>query len=175
MPDASIETGWVPLPCVCANVRRLARVATRLYDDELRPVGLEVGQFALLATLRRSGEMSQRQLAVGLGMDTSSLTRTLALLSRQGWISKQTGADRRSRVFRITAEGSEQFKRALPYWQRAQQAFSAVVGATRASQLSELVNSAAAELHRQARRRRPQAGPGDAASEGARSGKSKKR
>jgi DNA-binding MarR family transcriptional regulator len=175
MPRASIETEWVPLPCVCANVRRLARVATRLYDDELRPAGLEVGQFALLATLRRSGDMTQRQLALGLGMDTSSLTRTLALLSRQGWISRQTGADRRSRVFSITAEGSAQFKRALPYWQRAQQAFSDVVGVTRASQLSELVNSAAAELHRQARRRRPHAGQRDADSDSARRGKSRRR
>src|SRR5688572_5794078 len=26
---------WVTLSCTCANVRRLARLATRLYDDEM--------------------------------------------------------------------------------------------------------------------------------------------
>ncbi len=153
-----MENQWVPLPCVCANVRRLARLATKLYDEELRPAGMEVGQFSLLATLRRSGDMTQRQLAVGLGMDSSSLTRTLAILIRQEWIEKRVGADRRSRVFSITAKGSEQFMRALPHWRLAQQRFAAIVGAERGGQLSELVNGAAAELHQSRRRRVP---PGD--------------
>jgi DNA-binding MarR family transcriptional regulator len=112
---------------------------------------MEVGQFSLLATLRHAGEMSQRQLAVGLGMDSSSLTRTLAILTRQGWIEKRVGADRRSRVFSITPDGSEQFMRALPHWRGAQQRFRDIVGEARGARLTELVNGAAADLHHMVR------------------------
>lgn len=115
---------------------------------------MEVGQFSLLATLRRSGEMTQRGLAVGLGMDSSSLTRTLAILVRQGWIEKRVGSDRRSRVFSLTPAGADQFSRALPYWKRAQQRFLTAVGADQGAQLGELVNGAAAVLHGAARRQR---------------------
>ncbi len=133
---------------MCANVRRLARLATRLYDEELRPSGLEIGQFALLATLRRSKELTQHRLAVGLGMDTSSLTRTLALMVRRGWIEKGTGTDKRTRVFRATPAGLDQFQRAAPLWQRAQRRIADLLGETEAGTLTRLVNDAARGLAR---------------------------
>ena len=41
----------VRLSCACANLRRAARVITRLYDAALRPSGLSVAQFTLLQAL----------------------------------------------------------------------------------------------------------------------------
>lgn len=138
---------WVTLPCVCANVRRLGRLATRLYDDEMRPAGIEVGQFALLAAIRRVPGISQAHIARGLGMDTTSLTRTLHVLLRHGWVEKAQGSDRRSRVFTITRAGETQLLRARPYWQRAQERFASIVGADGVKELVEAVEAAALALN----------------------------
>lgn len=145
-PEVS-QAAWVTLPCVCANVRRLGRLATRLYDDEMRQSGMEVGQFALLATIRGVPGISQTHIARGLGMDTTSLTRTLAVLLQHGWVEKAQGADRRSRVFTITRSGEAQLQRARPYWRRAQERFTSMVGAHTVKALVETVEAAAAALN----------------------------
>src|SRR5216683_1745297 len=44
------------LPCACQNLRRLSRVVTRIYDQELRRAGLEITQFGLLTALAAVGE-----------------------------------------------------------------------------------------------------------------------
>ncbi|MEE9539836.1 MAG: MarR family transcriptional regulator, partial [candidate division NC10 bacterium] len=35
--------------CVCFNIRKAARAISQLYDDVLRPSGLRVTQFSILA------------------------------------------------------------------------------------------------------------------------------
>ena len=138
---------WVTLPCFCANVRRLGRLATRLYDVEMRPAGMEGGQFTLLATISHVPGITQTHIARRLGMDTTSLTRTLNILLKHGWIEKASASDRRSRVFTMTREGEAQFLRARPYWQRAQKRFASLVGADGAKALVEAVDAAALALN----------------------------
>jgi DNA-binding MarR family transcriptional regulator len=104
---------------------------------------MEVGQFGLLATIHRVPGISQAHIARALGMDTTSLTRTLDVLLRHGWVKKAQGSDRRSRVFTITGAGEAQLLRARPYWQRAQERFASIVGADRVKGLVEAVEAAA--------------------------------
>jgi len=40
-------------PCVCNTLRMVTRVVTQLYDDCLRPSGLRVTQFSILAAIAR--------------------------------------------------------------------------------------------------------------------------
>ena len=47
-------------PCVCSTLRMVSRAVTQLYDDILRPSGLRVTQFSILATIARSGEANLR-------------------------------------------------------------------------------------------------------------------
>jgi len=119
----------------------------------MRPAGIEVGQVALLATIRRVPGISHAHLARGLGMDTTSLTRTLDVLLKHGWIEKAEGSDRRSRVFTITPAGKTQLVRAKPYWQFAQERFASIVGADRVKALVEAVDAAALALHAEAAER----------------------
>src|SRR5580704_4408110 len=85
----------VRLPCACANLRRADRVVTQFYDAVLRPSGLRVTQFTLLQALHHAPEISQKQLAELLAIDSTTLTRTLAHLRRKGWIRSGPGEDRR--------------------------------------------------------------------------------
>jgi DNA-binding MarR family transcriptional regulator len=109
------------LPCACQNLRRVTRMVTRLYDQELRKVGLEITHFGLLTALALTGEANQKRLSAGFAMDSTTLTRTLGLLRKQGWIRVRRGKDKRERLFRLTREGQRQLALAQPCWERAEQ------------------------------------------------------
>src|SRR5258707_12689829 len=70
--------------CVCNTLRMASRAVTQLYDDVLRPSGLRVTQFSILAMIARMGEANLRQLENTLAMDQTTLTRSLSLLERDG-------------------------------------------------------------------------------------------
>ncbi len=108
------------LPCACQNLRRLSRVVTRIYDQELRRAGLEITQFGLLTALAAVGEANQKRLSAGFAMDSTTLTRTLGLLRRQGWVRVRHGKDRRERLFHLTRAGQRQMAEAQPHWERAE-------------------------------------------------------
>jgi DNA-binding MarR family transcriptional regulator len=108
------------LPCACQNLRRVTRVVTRIYDQELRKAGLEITQFGLLTALAATEEANQKQLSAGFAMDSTTLTRTLGLLRRRGWVRVRRGKDRRERLFRLTQAGKQHMAKAQPYWERAE-------------------------------------------------------
>src|SRR5882762_11927580 len=109
------------LPCACQNLRRLSRVVTRIYDQELRRAGLEITQFGLLTALAAVGEANQKRLSAGFAMDSTTLTRTLGLLLKQGWVRARRGNDRRERLFRLTQGGKRKMAEAQWYWEQAEQ------------------------------------------------------
>ena len=117
-----------PLPCACQNLRRLTRLVTRIYDQELRKAEIEITQFGLLTALGIAGEANQKALSAGFAMDSTTLTRTLALLRRQGWIHVRPGKDRRERVFRLTEAGKRQIAVAQPHWEVAERRLRKTLG-----------------------------------------------
>jgi len=110
----------VDLVCMCATLRRASRALTQLYDDALRPLGLRATQFTVLQVLSRAGEISQGNLGRVLAMDSTTLTRTLRIMGREGWIAERRGQDRRERLLRLARSGRDLFNRALPAWEEAQ-------------------------------------------------------
>ena len=61
-----------------------ARAVTQLYNQELRPTGLELTQFTLVMALNATGEVTQGKLGQRLVIDSTTLTRSLAPLRAQG-------------------------------------------------------------------------------------------
>jgi DNA-binding MarR family transcriptional regulator len=116
------------LPCACQNLRRLTRVVTRIYDQELRKAGLEITQFGLLTALAATGEANQKRLSAGFAMDSTTLTRTLGLLRKQGWIQVKRGKDKRERLFSLTRAGKRQMTEAQPYWELAERRLQQELG-----------------------------------------------
>jgi DNA-binding MarR family transcriptional regulator len=106
--------------CTALNLRNATRAITGLYDDAMRPAGVRISQFGLLAALAVSEEATVSKLAGVLGLDRTTMTRNLGPLLRRGLIASETGADARSRVLRLTEKGRAALVRALPLWQRAQ-------------------------------------------------------
>jgi DNA-binding MarR family transcriptional regulator len=108
------------LPCACQNLRRVTRIVTRIYDQELRKAGVEVTQFGLLTALAATGQANQKRLSAGFAMDSTTLTRTLAVLRKRGWVQVKPGKDRRERLFSLTPAGKRQMVEAQPHWERAE-------------------------------------------------------
>jgi DNA-binding MarR family transcriptional regulator len=138
MKDASFA---IPdLFCMCASFRRASRALTHLYNAALRPVGLRATQFTILQVLSRAGEISQGQMGSILAMDSTTLTRTLRIMSRQKWIAERRGEDRRERLLRLDKAGRDQFRRALPAWEKTQAQLGRQVGDERWHHLLKLTN-----------------------------------
>ncbi len=135
----------IKLPCACATLRRTTRRVTQLYEQMLRPVGLTAPQFTLLQALKLAPEISQKQLAEFLAIDSTTLTRTLALLRKRGWLNARPGADRRRLRLALTKAGHKEYERALPYWQSAQKHLKQALGEPAWEKLLDaLVHTAAA-------------------------------
>jgi DNA-binding MarR family transcriptional regulator len=118
----------IRLPCACANLRRTARLVSQLYKDAIRPAGITGPQFTLLQALKLVPGTSQKWLAELLGMDSTTLTRTLALMRKRGWLKSQPAKDRRALRLGLSAAGERQYERALPYWQSAQRRLKRALG-----------------------------------------------
>jgi DNA-binding MarR family transcriptional regulator len=131
------------LLCMCANFRRASRVLTQLYEEKLRPLGLRATQFTILQALSRVGEISQGNLGKVLAIDSTTLTRTLRIMRRQGWIAERRGKDRRERLLRLAKDGRHQFNLALPLWEKTQVHLRHQLGDKRWHHLLKLTNETA--------------------------------
>ncbi len=108
--------------CACFRLRKLARRVTQMYDHALAPAGLTSSQFALLACVLGTPDMSIGELADELVMDPTTLTRTLRPLERQKLIRLAFDAnDRRRRVVVPTVAGRAALRASLKMWSDVQQ------------------------------------------------------
>jgi len=128
-------------PCVCAQVRRVARKLSSFYDAVLAAEDLTVTQFSLLANIARAGHLSHTSLAEKVGMDRTTLTRNLQPLIRAGWVTVGTGEDRRQHLVRLTTEGKRKLARSSPLWEEAQRQFLARIGSESLQQLRATLSS----------------------------------
>jgi DNA-binding MarR family transcriptional regulator len=106
--------------CASFNLRKASRMMAQAYDRYLQPSGLTNTQFTLLAVISGRGPISITELAGVLGMDRTTLTRNLRLVERHGLLEVTAGKDARTRDVRLTANGHEALKKAIPLWQDAQ-------------------------------------------------------
>lgn len=84
-------------------------------------MGITITQFGLLKLLSVFPEMTSGAMAETMVMDSTTLTRTLAGLKKQGWIVATPGEDKRERHWQLTREGRQLLKQATPCWKAAQQ------------------------------------------------------
>jgi len=140
------KPGTFDLSCMCASFRRASRVLTQHYDATLRPLGLRATQFTLLQALSLAGEISQGTLGEILAIDSTTLTRTLAIRERRGWIASRLGEDRRERLLSPSKAGRAGYKRALPHWEKVQKELRAQFGDKRWNEVLNLTNDVTAKV-----------------------------
>jgi DNA-binding MarR family transcriptional regulator len=121
-------------------IRRTARHLTREYDRVMKPTGLKLTQYSVLANLIRAGGLSITDLAERLAMDRTTLTRNLRPLEKAGWIVVRPGPDRRSRAVHITDLGRDTYEQAQPLWREAERLFRRSVGQAESAEFRRLLD-----------------------------------
>ena len=100
--------------CLCGALRQASRAVSRLYDEELRGVGLRTTQYSLLRVLARAGQVRQGDLSGLTSLDETTLTRNLRPLLDARWIAVRSGDDRREKLVTITKAGTAKLAEARP-------------------------------------------------------------
>ena len=118
----------LPALCPAFNIRAASRVITQLFDEILKPTGLQITQFAVLVGVVSLDSPSINQLAKGLVMDRTTLTRNLKPLEKEGLIKITSGDDKRTHFVKITPKGKSAMEKTLPYWEKARTVVSEEFG-----------------------------------------------
>jgi len=114
--------------CASFNFRRTARAVTSLYDMALEETGIRSTQFAILVGIAKNQPVSMGALADVLVIDSTTLTRSLRLLEKEGLVAISNRAAMRQRFLTITAKGKRTLARSLPAWRAAHARFVATIG-----------------------------------------------
>lgn len=106
--------------CVARRLRQVNRTVTRLYDEALRPHGLTVNQLNILAVIISEKQIRPGQLGQALGMEKSTVSRTIDRMVGKGWLKVAPGKDSRTQLLTVTAKGNQLLLAVTPVWDTLQ-------------------------------------------------------
>jgi|SoiMetStandDraft_2_1073263.scaffolds.fasta_scaffold262058_1 DNA-binding MarR family transcriptional regulator len=116
--------------CLGYRTRRLARAVTRLYNERLRPLGLNLTEMNLLAAIAAQGAVQPARLGRAMALEKSTLSRNSSRLVDRGWVEIRDHPEGRGVLLALTAQGNEMLLRAVPAWTKAQQQAQSLVAET---------------------------------------------
>ena len=117
--------------CMAVRIRRLNRQVTRIYEEELRPLGLTTAQLNMLVAIQKMDGPTAAEVSRALDLEKSTTSRNLAKMIEAGWV----GTDKN---LSLTAAGGRMMRKALPAWERAQDAVRSELGDKAAGVLKNL-------------------------------------
>ena len=119
---------------VLMGTRLLSRAVTDIYDDNLRPFGINAIHFALLDAIGRTEPTTRAALARIEHLDKSTLTRNLKSIIFEGWVQEvREGANGRTRPMVLSKSGKQFMLEARPAWLAAENEVKALLGQDRIS------------------------------------------
>ena len=143
---ASTTSRTLPQGCTNLKLRQFMRRVSQFYDAEMAQVGLKTTQYSLLSYVDKLGPVRPGELAEGLKMDASTLTRNLRPLVDAGWVVVSAGEDARSRLVSLTPVGREKRAEAKRRWKVAQQGINRLLGEDQVVALHALIDASMEKL-----------------------------
>ncbi|RKT13987.1 DNA-binding MarR family transcriptional regulator [Paraburkholderia sp. RAU2J] len=126
----------IALNCLLTRTRQISRVLTAIYDEAVRPFGVNASQFTLLVLIVEFGPLSRSDLGRRNCHDRTTLTRNLRPLISRGLVCEGvSGSNVRSRPLSLTGQGNALLCNTAPAWSAAQAKARALVGAVGADAL----------------------------------------
>ncbi len=126
--------------CPGMRVRAASRLLTRVYDEALRPLGIQASQLSVLVAVAMFGEEGAAMAGIArvLVMDPTTLTRNVRPLERSGLLRvARSPEDARRRIVFLTRAGERMVEAAGPLWKQALARIDAALGARRVEALRE--------------------------------------
>lgn len=128
-PTGNDVSSEIARNCLLTRTRQISRVLTAIYDEQLRPFGINASQFTLLVLIVEFGPLSRADLGRKNHHDRSTLTRNLQPLISQGWVFEAIpGSNGRSRPLSLTEQGKTLLRSAAAAWSTAQAKARSLVG-----------------------------------------------
>jgi DNA-binding MarR family transcriptional regulator len=106
--------------CAAWNLRQAARRATHFLEARMVDAGMSLAQFGLLAEIASAEDDTVGGLAEQMGLDQSTLSRTLRTLEAEGLVEiAVVEDDQRKRMVWLTEKGARRLEVALAAWKKA--------------------------------------------------------
>ena len=122
MNDKHNEMDYIIQFCACANLRRLARIVTQVYEKQMQPTGLKVTQYYMLVNIARHKETSNSKLGEIMLLDQTTITRNVNILKKSGYVNITKDInDSRTKSISITDTGLVKLEEATPIWLQIQE------------------------------------------------------
>lgn len=107
--------------CLLTRARRVSRVVTGIFDQELRQFNVNASQFSMLVLIARLGSASRAEIARANHQERSTSTRNLNILLSEGWAEEvEHEKHGRRRPITLSRAGRDLLTKAMPAWRSAQ-------------------------------------------------------
>ena len=114
--------------CAAFRFRMAARAVSRLFDAALQESGIRSTQFAILVAVAKKQPIPIHALSEILFIDQTTLTRSLKLMRKEGFLTVSQRSTMRQRFVTLTPKGEQALARAVPLWRKIQDQFVRKVG-----------------------------------------------
>lgn len=125
--------------CIAVRLRLLTRRVTSIYNHELRPHGLTIGQMNILVVAFRLPAATQQSVSRALHLEKSTISRDVGRMCDRGWLIHTRNDGRAVRLV-VTAAGQQVLHQAFPAWVAAQKMSSTLLGSAGVASLRRLAD-----------------------------------
>jgi len=116
------------IPCVCMRVRRAANALTAYYDKALAELDITTPKFSILINVMQLEHPTMSQLSKVIHLEKSTLTRNIALLEKEGYVTTERGKDKREVYINLTEKGAQKVEECYPQWLGVQEKIIETLG-----------------------------------------------
>ena len=134
--------------CLYFTANSLARVITRMAEEEFRLTGLSPSHAFLMMLVNDNPGIGQKELCEQLHLAPSTVTRFIDTLTYKGFLTRQTDG-KATRVF-ATKDGAKLRKPIEDAWKNLHQRYARVLGLNEGDRLTEMIDDASSKLSEQA-------------------------
>jgi DNA-binding MarR family transcriptional regulator len=128
--------------CAGLTLRRAARRTTQFLEERMMASGVSFSQFGLMAEIATAADDTVSALAERMGLDQSTLSRTLRTLEAEGLLEiAVVESDQRKRMVWLTEKGARKLEAALAIWRQAHAKLARQVSVESLQRLSREVES----------------------------------
>ena len=134
--------------CLYFTANSMARVITRMAEEEFRRTGLSPSHAFLMMLVNDNPGIGQKELCEQLHLAPSTVTRFIDTLVYKGYLTRQTDG-KASKVY-ATKEGENLRNPIEEAWKSLHQRYAKVLGLKKGDELTAMIDDASNKLSNQA-------------------------